>query len=136
MRGAIEKLVSPPDYAGAAFTNAVILENAADEYAARKEATIAEMLYKEALGAMRVLQGQRADWQAKIVSCRIISLDRKVRMLGSSAQSGLNPLPALPGNKPSASNDPVPDGWRPFEFNGQTDYVVPLSSASAAPHQP
>ena len=132
MHGALEKLKSPPDYVAAAFVNAVILEKAADEYVARKEATNAEFLYKEALGTMRFLQSQRSDWQPKVVSYRMLSLDRKIKALASPAQSGQPPMLTVPGVKPSTPNDSVPDGWRSFEFNGQKYYYVPLSFASVA----
>jgi hypothetical protein len=62
------------------------------------------------------LRAQVAELEA-----RVVRLQRKAVML---------PQPNVPGQSQ------VPPGWQPFQFNGMTYYVVPLSDGQGAPARP
>jgi outer membrane murein-binding lipoprotein Lpp len=58
--------------------------------------------------------------------------------MGASREAATPLLPLMPQeqwpngavilSRPASPDAPLPPGWKPFEFNGQTHYMIPLAS--------
>ena len=65
---------------------------------------------------------------------RVEALENRV------AQLEKGPQPAIGSYSPVAPSPPeqnrVPENWRPFQFNGQTSYIVPITTSGPIPSPP
>jgi hypothetical protein len=65
---------------------------------------------------------------------RVEALENRVAQLERGPQPATGPYP--PVSPPPSEQNRVPENWRPFQFNGQTSYIVPITTSSTTDSPP
>ena len=62
---------------------------------------------------------------------RVEALENRVAQLEKGSQSAIGSYSPVAPSPPEQNR--VPENWRPFQFNGQTSYIVPITTSGPIP---